>query len=414
MADSARPRQTPQPALRRQAATSASGEPTAIDWLPDHHLAVLGPLGRADTLIAEVGSLLHTFHAAGPLQFKTIHQSGRTSAVVDHVRPLPTALALLVADTVANLRSALEHTLFAEITHRLGSAPTGQTARAVEMPACTTYQSLQRWLADKRRTTLPLRPGSPLAVRITDLQPFQRNKHPERHPLAVLVAHSNASKHRAPLIAAVHLGTVIPDYPVPGLSLPEGAHGRPLTPGDVLAETPTGAPTALSIWPTVSIQRPTTGTWANVMHELRDLELWVRTIAVPHLITGQHAGLNPIPPGIDVNAGHENPRDSLLTARSDSAAIRADRAMQAVIVGEGLVDVLTMEPDPLTREVAKRWAAGLSDDDALLAQTNLAGPRGHRDVLNTEHGATDAAEMLAVINRFKSDARGRSEAPQDQ
>ncbi len=91
-----------------------------------------------------------------------------TRIVRDASRKIP----LLVADVLVALRAALEHALYAEITHREG--PLGEkAARLVEIPACRTSDECFRgWVAGRAKNgPAALRVGGELVRRIEGLQP---------------------------------------------------------------------------------------------------------------------------------------------------------------------------------------------------------------------------------------------------
>jgi hypothetical protein len=160
------------------------------------------------------------------------------------------------------------------------------------MPATTEPRKFTEWLTRNRRSDLaPLRDGSTVCERMRKLQPFH-HADPDSHPLRILAEHTNLAKHRTPAVAATLLGTVIADRPTQAIQIPAPS-ARPIDVGDILASAPRGQQIPLSIWPKVSIRRPHTGTWHVAVHELGELADWVRTTAVPILVTGKDH-VNPI------------------------------------------------------------------------------------------------------------------------
>lgn len=169
------------------------------------------------------------------------------------------------------------------------------------MPSCTDHARFEQWLRGRGRPELPpLRRGAPLVDRIERLQPYHR-RDVDEHPLRILAEHTKRVKHRTPAVAATRIGTVIPDHVHPDLRV--NVIDRPLELGDVLASAPAELRVPLSIWPTVSLQRPHTGTWHGLMRELGDLEEWVRTVAIPILTVGTRE-FGPLPPQLDITEGH--------------------------------------------------------------------------------------------------------------
>lgn len=193
-----------------------------------------------------------------------------------------------MADALNQMRSAIEHALFAEACHLTGRNLTPEEARAIEMPVTKDEKSLSEWFKHRRRRTLPvLQSSGVLGGRIGPLQPWKATDE-QSHPLKVLAEYANHSKHRMPAVAAaVRLGTIIPDYVVPDLVIAgKYENDSPLDVGDVLASVPAGVYVPMSIWPKLGIRRPHTGEWIVLMQELREPEAWVRTEAVLLIIIG--------------------------------------------------------------------------------------------------------------------------------
>jgi hypothetical protein len=202
-------------------------------WLPNHQRHVLFSLAHADDLIAATARIQHAYMSEGPFDVKDVEDGERIRATVTRIAPLPEALPRFAADALNQLRSALEHVLYAEIEFRLGRALTAQEAISIEMPAQTSSDGFLKWLQRPSRASLrPLRAGEDLCERLRDLQPYHRQQ-PDEHPLRRLVTHTNWAKHRTPAVAAVHLGAVRPEELVEGMVL-SPASDRPIAIGDVL------------------------------------------------------------------------------------------------------------------------------------------------------------------------------------
>jgi len=71
----------------------------------------------------------------------------------------------------------------------------------------------------------------------------------------------------------------------PRVRIPNPVEG-PVKVGDVLAETPFGVRVPVTLFPTIGLNRPGTDRWPVLVTELDDIATWVRTQAVPILITG--------------------------------------------------------------------------------------------------------------------------------
>ncbi|MDN3271478.1 hypothetical protein [Streptomyces sp. MA15] len=352
------------------------------DWLPDHQLHVAPTLAHVDQLIAHITRIVHDYTDQDPLALTEVVHGDRFHLKVTAVAPIPEVLPRLVADALTQLRAALEHTLYAEVEHLLQRPLTDQEARCIEMPACTEPARFDTWLAHGRRRQLaPLAAGTVLAERIRALQPFQR-RDVEDHPLRLLAEHTNLAKHRTPAVAATRLGAVYPDRPHPDLTValplehnPQPGHGLPLQPGDTLASGPRDASIALSIVPPVCLQRPHTGVWNIAVKELGYLEEWVRTTAIPVLITGSRQS-TAIPPQLDITIGHSDPRQALQSAGTAPAAERGALSMQATIARRNLPEILSMPPVGADKETIKAWATSLDDTTAVstLARIALVNP----------------------------------------
>ena len=332
-------------------------------WLPEHQLHVLGTLAHIDSLIWQVGeSHFGYVSPPGPLEFANSPDGERAHVTVKAIAPLPEAISRWTADALTQMRAAIEHTIYAEVEQELGQELNERQARAVEMPSCTDHVRFEQWLAGKGRRELPsFRRGTPLVERIERLQPYHR-RDVDEHPLRVLVEHTNRVKHRTPAVAATRIGTVIPDQVHPDLEV--HVIDRPLRPGDVLASAPVDLRVPISIWPTVSLQRPHTGTWHGLMHELGDLEEWVREVAIPVLTVGTRK-LGQLPPQLDVTKGHADLRTALHKAGTVPAAKRAERRLAASLGREGLVDTLVLHPRRVAKEAIRAWVGSLDDDGVL-------------------------------------------------
>lgn len=347
-------------------------------WLPDHQHHVAYTVAHADSLIAQAAEMLFVYLKPGPLELDTVADGDLAHITVAGVAVLPSAVARFAADALTQLRAAIEHTVFAEVEYQLGRGLTEDEARRIEMPACLTEDDFKNWLAGRRRPELgPLRTGSVLAGRIRDLQPYHR-RDIDQHPLRVLAEHTNLAKHRAPAVAATLIGAVIPDWQDPALVLPTG-EDRPLVAGDVLASAPRDKYVPLSIWPKVSIQRPHSGTWHVLMTELGEIEEWVRTVAIPHLILGHHE-VDPLPPQLDTTIGHPDFHAAIEAAGKVPAAARSSQHIQADFVRGELAETLAMHPVQSDPDVIRRWIEGLDDGEVLERHDRLAEPASRRDL----------------------------------
>ncbi|MFE2145824.1 hypothetical protein ACFXA3_29525 [Streptomyces sp. NPDC059456] len=342
---------------------------TDPSWLPDHQLHVVATLAHVDDIVERAARLIADYTEAGPLMLGETVRGDRTDVIVRGIAPLPAMIPRLVADALTQLRAALEHSLYSEIEHLLGRPLAGPEERCIEVPATVTPEAFDRWLADRRRRTLPpLDAAGPLAGRLRMLQPFQQED-TETHPLRLLAEHTNLVKHRMPAIATTRLGAVYPDQPHPGIEVaaplePGTRRSIAMEPGDILASAPRGERAYLNIVPTVALQRPHTGEWIVTVHELGRLEKWVRTTAVPTLITG-HGQMPALRPHLDITTGHVDLRQAAAAAGSTPAAERATLRIASTMARHDLVDLISRCPGSPDQRALEAWTESLADHEVV-------------------------------------------------
>ncbi len=133
----------------------------------------------------------------------------------------------------------------------------------------------------------------------------------------------------------------------------------------------------LLFWPKVLIQRPHTQTWHILIHELRDLESWVRQTALPMLIAGS-TDVSPLPPHLDITVGYADFRTALDAASPAPAADRLEKLVGAEMACEGLPGILLLHPRGVPHgQALTAWAATLSDDEVLQRFESLYGLEWH-------------------------------------
>ena len=131
----------------------------------------------------------------------------------------------------------------------------------------------------------------------------------------------------------------------------------------MLAIAPAKRQVGFSIWPQVSIQRPHTQSWHNLLHELRDLEHWVREVAIPILITGT-SDVPALPPHLDITVGYTNIRAALTAADPTPAAARTENDLQAGVARESLLGIIMLHPEAGQHATAiTRWIAELGANE---------------------------------------------------
>lgn len=339
------------------------------DWLPERHLGAAAMLSHADELIGQVGDLLFAYQtqADGVVGLREVPAGSISRTVVARVAPIPRKVPLLVADALVALRAALEHTVFAEVEFLEGAPLDEKAARLVEMPASDTWEKFEEWKRKQLRSRPPsLQNGSELVRRIDGLQPFHRPSDPEMHPLARLVLHTNHTKHRTPAITAVRLAAMYQDDQMPRSvrDLPPRPE-EPLRVGDVLAETPIGVRSPVTLFPTIGINRPGTDRWPVLMQELDEIFHWVRTQAVPRLITGTEPPEPALPTRYEIAVAHQDERRAMSRGSTTSAA---DRHTQRLTAAAGRVDLVELigrvDCSPSEQQIAA-WLAQLTDEEVL-------------------------------------------------
>lgn len=352
--------------------------PTDLSWLPDRHLPVAATLAHADELLARLTDVLYDYstQAEGTIALREVPHGQVSRTTITAVAPLPRAIPLYTADVLTTLRAAVEHCLYAEVEEAHRGPLTPVEARSIEMPAADTAENFDRWVAGrKRRAPKPLQLGSPLLARMRLLQPYQRPKSPQEHPMALLAGHSNLAKHRMPAVAALRLAAIRPDNGRidPRVRIPDPVEG-PVKVGDVLAETPLGAFVPVSLYPTVGLNRPGTEQWPVLVKELEYLASWVRTQAIPLLVIGT-ADVDPLPARYDTTIGHEDERGAIGEGTEVAAGVRYTRRLSAAVARLNLHEVIDAHPDKPNPEPFDRWLASL-DDVAVLERVASLAP-GH-------------------------------------
>ncbi|QDE34854.1 hypothetical protein FIV50_08635 [Microbacterium foliorum] len=181
-------------------------------WLPDHQHHALYTVAHVDATIDKMAGILETYlRSPGPLDLRSRLTPTHEEVVLAGIAPLPEAVPRLFADALNQLRNAMEHTLGAELRHRLTRELTLDEARAVEVPSTGSEVAFDAWTRHKHRKSHELLArGSELGERLARLQPWNR-RDVDMHPLRRLVTHTNAAKHQAPTVTAVRVGKVMHD-----------------------------------------------------------------------------------------------------------------------------------------------------------------------------------------------------------
>ncbi|RPE77890.1 MULTISPECIES: hypothetical protein [unclassified Frondihabitans] len=341
-------------------------------WLPDHQLHILATLGHVDDVMVDLTTLLRDHSRREAFALESVRDGANVEVRIAGIRPIPPIVSRLTADVVNNLRNVLEHALFAAVEHDLVRPMTEKEARSIEVSAVKDEPSFDAWLADKRRAGMPpLSVGSPLAEALRSIQPFTWTG-PKPSPLALLVEHSNASKHRVPAIAQMQLGQVTPDFLVPGMIVAEPS-GQPAKVGDLIASGPPNIPVGLDIWATATIRRPLTGGWVTLQTEMSDIEAWVRTVALPTLL-GLTSG-QVLPATVDVRQEVDDLRAAAMAASDEPAAVGNTVILMAEgVVRPGLLSLLLPECSSAEeRHAVKWWVEEMTDYQVIARHERLTG-----------------------------------------
>lgn len=347
----------------------------AFHWLPERHLGVAAMLSHADELIGQVSDLLFDYQTQpnDVIGLVEVPSGSFSETVVDRLAPIPRKLPLVVADALVALRAALEHVLFAEVEFLEGSPLDERAARLVEIPASDSYEKFDEWVKGRaRRGPSSLRAGSELVRRINGLQPLHRHSDPQAHPLARLVSHTNHAKHRTPAITAVRLAAMYADDRLPRSlnDLPPRPE-EPLRVGDVIARTPLGIQVRSTLFPTIGINRPGTNRWPVLMRELDEISHWVRTQAVPRLVTGMEPPEPALPTRYEIAVGHEDEYRAMAVGSRTSAADRHKQRLAAATARIGMVDTIARVYGSPSAPQISAWLAQLTDVQVLDRHSRL-------------------------------------------
>jgi hypothetical protein len=351
---------------------------TDYSWLPAHQEQAVYTLAHIDSIIGQLTDVLYEFQNRGVFDLASRHDDTYSYVFISGVQPLPAAIPRLFADAATQLRAALEHALFAQVEFELGTTldDAGLNARRVEMPAQTDADLFARWLQDgARKKIAPLQEGQELVSRIRRLQPYW-HVDPSIHPMKLIAEHTNLAKHRAPAVAVTRVGPVIPEYGAHELDLAKPrSDGGPAQAGDVLARGPRAVIIPIGIYPDISVQRPHTLGWNILAHELNIMFEWVRTEALPILITGSST-VRPLPPTIDITVGYESAAVALEHGQHTSSFARNGIRLQAHSGREDLADLISEPRTSLPRADAEKWIAILSDQEVVDEITQLGNSAG--------------------------------------
>lgn len=365
-----------------------------VPWLPDHQQHVLYTLAHVDATIDHMARTLEAYlDAPGPLTLQSRWTESTEEVVLTNVAPLPQSVARLFADALNQLRNVLEHSLTAEVTERLPRDLTPDESRAIEMPSTSSPDAFAAWTRHKHRKSHGMFvAGADLHERLDRLQPWHR-KDPDLHPLRRLVAFTNAAKHQAPAIATVGVGKVLLDT-APRDVEQDASRGFGEI-GSVLVSVRRGTTSGVSVWPQVAVRRPHTGELRTLMWEARDLEEWVRRIALPLLIAGR-TDLPDLPPNLDIDRGYVDHQAAWAAAKPFAAAVRAAERLKATALRGDLIAMMVETDGETTRRAYEGLFSSMTDREIVDAFEPL--------------GEAARARDLAAVTRITASWRSRAQA----
>jgi hypothetical protein len=145
----------------------------------------------------------------------------------------------------------------------------------------------------------------------------------------------------------------------------------PLSVGDVIARTPKGVLRSVSLFPAIGLNRPNTDHWPVLTHELGEISHWVRTQAVPLLVTGSASPEADLPARYDIAVGLADERQAMAAGSTVSAADRHKQHLVATSAREHFADIIgRMEGAPSNRRISL-WLAHLTDEEVLDRASEL-------------------------------------------
>lgn len=128
------------------------------------------------------------------------------------------------------------------------------------------------------------------------------------------------------------------------------------------------------------------------MQELDEISHWVRTQAVPRLVTGMEPPEPALPTRYEIAVGHENERQAMSAGSTTSAAEHHNQRMSAASVRTDLADTISqMDGSPNARQITA-WLAQLTHDEVLNRTARLKATHTHDPDVMLRH-----VEVLASL-----------------
>jgi hypothetical protein len=108
-----------------------------------------------------------------------------------------------------------------------------------------------------------------------------------------------------------------------------------------------------------------------LMQEVEEISDWVRTQAVPRLVTGTEPPKPELPTRYEIAVGHINERGAMSAGSTTSAADRHRQRLAAASVRIDMVETLgQMDGSPSAEQIAA-WLTSLTDEEVLRRMSHL-------------------------------------------
>lgn len=148
--------------------------------------------------------------------------------------------------------------------------------------------------------------------------------------------------------------------------------------------------------PTIGINRPGTDRWPILMDELDQIAHWVRTQAVPRLVTGADPPSPPLPARYEIAVAHDDERAAIASGSWSTAAARMKDRVGAASVRTDMPAVIAQMHDDLTAESVEAWFATIPDE-VLVA-------RAQQIQRSDTYDPDVMLRNVAVLESFRDDA----------
>jgi hypothetical protein len=170
----------------------------------------------------------------------------------------------------------------------------------------------------------------------------------------------------------------------------------PLRIGDVIAETVLGIQTSITMFPTVGINLPSTGEWPVLLNELDEIATWVRTQAVPRLISGGAQPAQMLPTRYDISNTNTDEKLAMSAGAMTSAAAHHANRLTAAAARLDLVELIGSTDGCPNSEMITGWLDGLSD--------SAVNERVKRLGANAAAAVSNPQQTIAALMQLRDEA----------